>query len=66
MGFEPTIPASERPQTSALDRMATGIAIEYTIIFLCLTKSCYVIWKNRDNSRKLKQDVIYTLNRRAA
>jgi hypothetical protein len=24
-GFEPTIPASERPQTHALDRMATGI-----------------------------------------
>ena len=25
-GFEPTIPASERPQTHALDRTATGIA----------------------------------------
>ena len=24
-GFEPTIPASERPQTHALDRTATGI-----------------------------------------
>ena len=24
-GFEPTIPASERPQTHALDRAATGI-----------------------------------------
>jgi hypothetical protein len=24
-GFEPTIPAIERPQTYALDRMATGI-----------------------------------------
>jgi hypothetical protein len=23
-GFEPTIPASERPQTHALDRAATG------------------------------------------
>jgi len=25
MGFEPTIPASERPQTHAFDRAATGI-----------------------------------------
>jgi len=24
-GFEPTIPASERPQTHALDRVASGI-----------------------------------------
>jgi hypothetical protein len=24
-GFEPTIPANERPQTHALDRAATGI-----------------------------------------
>jgi len=27
-GFEPTIAASERPQTHALDRAATGIGIE--------------------------------------
>ena len=27
VGFEPTIPASERPQTHALDRAATGIDI---------------------------------------
>ena len=26
VGFEPTIPASERPQTHTLDRAATGIA----------------------------------------
>jgi hypothetical protein len=25
VGFEPTIPASERPQTHAIDRTATGI-----------------------------------------
>jgi hypothetical protein len=24
-GFEPTVPASERPQTHALDHVATGI-----------------------------------------
>jgi hypothetical protein len=27
-GFGPTIPASERPQTHALDRAATGIGIK--------------------------------------
>ena len=29
-GFEPTIPASERPQTHALDRAATGIGWDRT------------------------------------
>ena len=27
-GFEPAIPASERPQTHALDRAATGIGLD--------------------------------------
>jgi hypothetical protein len=33
--FEPTIPASERPQTHALDRAATGISdtITYLVLF---------------------------------
>jgi hypothetical protein len=33
-GFEPTIPASERPQTHTFDRAATGISedIYYTIL----------------------------------
>jgi len=30
-GFEPTIPANERPQTHALDRAATGIGISYPV-----------------------------------
>ena len=29
VGFEPAIPASERPQTHALDRAATGTDIKY-------------------------------------
>ena len=29
--FEPTIPASERPQTNALDRAATGIGFLYEL-----------------------------------
>jgi hypothetical protein len=35
VGFEPMIPASERPQTYALDRAATGIGpdVYHTFIF---------------------------------
>jgi len=32
MEFEPSIPASERPQTHALDNAATGITIEANTI----------------------------------
>ena len=38
-GFEPTIPASERPHTHALDRAATGIGLKHfngPIIFIGL------------------------------
>jgi hypothetical protein len=35
-GFEPAIPASERPQTHALDRAATGIGSAiYTVLYYC-------------------------------
>ena len=37
MGFEPTIPASERSQTYALDRAATGTGIYLTLIRLTST-----------------------------
>jgi hypothetical protein len=33
MGFEPTIPASERPQTYFLDRAATGIGPGYLTLY---------------------------------
>ena len=36
VGFEPTIPAGEQPQTYALDRAATGTGN----IYICGTKSC--------------------------
>jgi hypothetical protein len=40
-GFESTIPASERPQTNALDRAATGIIINlYCYSFLVSTELC--------------------------
>jgi hypothetical protein len=40
-GFEPTIPASERPQTHALDRAATGIGLnhfshKYKLVCVCV------------------------------
>ena len=31
-GFEPAIPASERPQTRALDRAATGVGVLRVIL----------------------------------
>jgi len=31
-GFEPTISASERPQTYALDRAATGTGLEFVTV----------------------------------
>ena len=35
-GFEPVIPATERPQTAALDRMVTGIGLRrITVPFIC-------------------------------
>ena len=37
-GFEPTIPASERPQTYALDRTATGIGIIIIIIIIIIPR----------------------------
>jgi hypothetical protein len=32
VGYEPTIPASERPQTQALDRAATGIGADENML----------------------------------
>jgi hypothetical protein len=37
VGFEPTIPTSERPQTHVLDCAATGIGLCYTYMnIICL------------------------------
>ena len=33
VGFEPTVPASVRPQTHALDRAATGIGITIHVLY---------------------------------
>jgi hypothetical protein len=39
-GFKPTIPASERPQTHALDRASTGIGFEINTDPNFLLTSC--------------------------
>jgi hypothetical protein len=47
-GFEPTIPASERPYTQALDRTATGICnigLQNQIIYDTCNK-CYIYFPN--------------------
>jgi len=41
VGFEPTIPASERPQTHALDRAATGTGIHIICCFNTLSEDVY-------------------------
>jgi hypothetical protein len=42
VGFEPAIPASERPQTHALDRTATGIGLLIITLKYLNTSSMYV------------------------
>jgi hypothetical protein len=43
-GFEPAIPASERPQTYAFDRAATGIdTIIYTHIYIVKNFKCQIV-----------------------
>jgi hypothetical protein len=36
--FEPTIPASERPQTYALDRVATGTGHDLVLLGIIVTE----------------------------
>jgi hypothetical protein len=47
VGFEPTIPASARPQTYALDRAATGIGFDYG------TCGKDVVWIEDQNQRHI-------------
>ena len=50
-GLEPEIPASERPQTHALDRAAPGIGL--LLIYLFQTPFAYVSWiKNHRHKTK--------------
>ena len=38
-GFEPAVPASERPQTLALDRSATGMGLINPLHSVAITKT---------------------------
>ena len=38
-GFEPAIPASERPKTHALERAATGIGRMATLWLICVNET---------------------------
>ena len=44
VGFEPTIPAGERPQTYALDRAATGTGILELYVQLFWTNIAYKVY----------------------
>jgi hypothetical protein len=44
-GFEPTIPASERPQTHALDRTATGIGKQSYIVVILFKHHAFPLLK---------------------
>jgi hypothetical protein len=52
-GFEPAIPATERPQTYALDCVATGIVVDYTL----LNFNCYMLFCGKN---ALKQRTVYS------
>ena len=43
-GYEPAIPETERSQTHALDRAATGIGLQHRIIF---AKFCTLLGKRK-------------------
>jgi hypothetical protein len=53
-GFEPTTPATERPQTYPLDRAATGIGLYYIIPFK--SKYCHSPALKYHNSNDINND----------
>jgi hypothetical protein len=66
-GFKPTIPASERPQTHALDRATTGIGYYYyyyyvftTVIFTLPCRTTVI--SNTASSTSLEPVALYFYN----
>ena len=53
VGFEPAIPASERPQTHALDREATGIGSTYMCVCMCI----YIYRVSQEECARLRESV---------
>ena len=55
VGFEPSISAGERPQTYALDRVATGtgfiIIIIIIIIIMTMNSRCMRLWNIEHDKR---------------
>jgi hypothetical protein len=67
VGFKPTIPVSERPQTHALDRAATGIGSLFFTLMLFRTKIlhwefCQKQHPNFDHASPLQKHVDVTLH----
>ena len=52
VGFEPTISAGERPQTYALDRLATGIGTTTTTNTTHTTTTTTTNNNNNNNNKK--------------
>ena len=70
VGFEPTILASELPQTYALDRAATGTGSHYVLlqsnqegemVGICSTRGakdeCIQIWDQKGNLGACERDI---------
>jgi hypothetical protein len=58
VGFQPIIPASERPQTHALDDLATGIGELYVIVSGKRVRGSEWYWTSSID--KVKYDVCYS------
>ena len=59
-GFEPAIPASERPQTHALDRATTGTGLNSQFIFTSKTRC--VMWTKHAEEGQRTQEVNSLIN----
>ena len=60
-GFEPAIPASERPQTDPLDSAATGISLDIQEGISLATESTLAAWRNLGD-RLIRLLAIYSFN----
>jgi hypothetical protein len=59
VGFEPTIPASARPQTHALDRTATGIGFNfYTVYILIMTRTVAILHPRTEPFARRDTDIV--------
>jgi hypothetical protein len=59
-GFEPTIPASARPQTHALERAATGIALKAPNAHKILKYPGMICQLQLGNDIPFKRELVFT------